>query len=160
MKTKEEIIDWLRDAYAMEKGLEVALRKQAENQDAPADLRARAESHLSETQTHAELVKECLKKLGTDTSTLKTALAQGTEFMKGAGTAFAKDERIKDMLAAYAMEHFEIACYTALAAGATAAGFTDIAATCENIIKDERAMASWLDENLSKTVTGYLATRE
>ena len=30
MNMREEVIDWLRDAYAMESGLEVSLRRQAE----------------------------------------------------------------------------------------------------------------------------------
>ncbi|MDB6007277.1 MAG: Protein yciE, partial [Prosthecobacter sp.] len=128
----------------------------ADNQDAPTDLRARVATHLSETEGHAEQVKQCLHELGADTSSLKTVLAQSMEFMKGTGTAFAKDERIKDMLASYAMEHFEIACYMALRAGAKEAGLTNVVVICESILKDERRMANWLDEHLSATVTGYL----
>ncbi len=104
MKTKEELIDWLRDAYAMEKAMESALKKQINNDKLPLEARELASIHFTETEGHAEAVHACLHKLGADVSTLKTALAQGMEVVKGYGTMFARDEHIKDILAAYASE--------------------------------------------------------
>jgi ferritin-like metal-binding protein YciE len=156
MKTKDELIEWLRDAYAMEVAMEMALKKQITNEKVSQRMREQASIHFTETQGHAIAVEGCLKKLGADTSTLKTTLAQGLEFMKGAGTKLAKDERVKDALAAYASEHFEIACYSALRAAADHLGIGEIIATCDAIIKEERAMAAWLDDNLPLVVADYL----
>ena len=39
---RDEVIDWLNDAYAMERGLEITLRKQAENNDMHRAVRERA----------------------------------------------------------------------------------------------------------------------
>ena len=156
MKTKEELIEWLRDAYAMEKAMELALKKQVENQTVAMLVREQAAKHLSETQHHAEMVGACLKKLGSETSTLKTAMAKGLEIMKGASTAFAGDHRVKDLLGMCATEHFEIACYTALRAGAARFGIYDIVETCGRILKDEQRMADWLEANLPHVVTSYL----
>jgi ferritin-like metal-binding protein YciE len=159
MTTRDELIDWLRDAYAMERGLEVTLRKQSESEELNALVREQARRHLGETRRHAEAVKACLEELGTDTSALKTGIALFTETAKGMATGFAQDERVKDMLAAYASEHFEIACYKALNAAALVAGEPTIAAVCEEILPDEEAMAEWLDANLPRVVTSYLSEK-
>ena len=156
MSTRDEVIDWLRDAYAMERGLEITLNKQAESEDLSPLLRSQAGVHLAETKQHAEAVKACLEKLGSDVSTIKTGVAQLMEMGKGLGTVFARDERVKDLLAAYASEHFEIACYKALRAGALAIGEGAIAQVCESIIPDEENMARWLDQHLPEVVTSYL----
>ena len=159
MNTRDELIDWLRDAYGMERGLEITLKKQAENPELHATLREQAQLHLEETKRHAEAVQSCLEALGTDTSAIKTGFAQVAEAAKGVTTAFAQDQRVKDLLAAYASEHFEIACYKALRAGALAAGEPAIAAVCDGIIPDEERMARWLDENLPTVVVSYLHGR-
>lgn len=159
MSTRDELIDWLRDAYAMERGLEVTLKRQSEADDLTPAMREMASMHLAETRQHAEAVKTCLEQLGSDTSMLKTGVAQMMETMKGLGVMFAKDERIKHALAAYASEHFEIACYKALRAAALAAGEDQIAGVCDAIIPDEERMAEWLDENLPGLVTGYLSEK-
>lgn len=156
MKTKEELIDWLRDAYAMEKAMETALKKQVNNQKLPLAARELASIHYTETEGHAEAVHACLHELGADVSTLKTALAQGVEVAKGFGTMFAKDEHIKDILAAYASEHFEIACYTALITAARELGIPQIVKTCEAILKEEVNMAETLEANLPGLIKSYL----
>lgn len=157
MSKRDELIDWLRDAYAMERGLEVTLRKQSESDELTTAARDRARQHLDETRQHAEAVKTCIEQLGADTSSLKTSLAQVTESLKGMGAAFARDERVKDMLAACASEHFEIACYKALRAAADVAGEPSVIALCDRILPDEEAMARWLEENLPDVVSSYLA---
>jgi ferritin-like metal-binding protein YciE len=156
MKTKEELTDWLRDAYAMETAMLLALKKQINNEKVSQRMREQASIHYTETEGHAEAVKACLAKLGSDVSTLKTALAQGLEFMKSTGTFLAKDERVKDALAAYASEHFEIACYTALRTAAEKIGVREIVSTCDAILKEEVAMADWLQKNLPDVVRDYL----
>jgi ferritin-like metal-binding protein YciE len=156
MKTKDELIDWLRDAYAMEKAMEVALKKQIGNEKLPMDAREQASIHYTETEGHAEAVHACLHKLGADVSTLKSAIAQSMEIVKSVGTMFARDEHIKDVLAAYASEHFEIACYTALSTAAKEAGVPEIVEVCENILKEERKMANWLEANLPAVISAYL----
>lgn len=156
MKTKDELIEWLRDAYAMEKAMEVTLKKQVDNPAVSMLLREQSAVHLKETQQHAEAVAACLKRLGSETSTLKTAMAKGMEIMKGASTAFAGDHRVKDLLGMCATEHFEIACYTALRAGAARFGIFDIVETCNQIMKQEQRMADWLEANLPHVVMSYL----
>lgn len=157
MTTRDELIDWLRDAYAMERGLEITLKKQSESDELNPQLRSQARVHLAETTRHAEAVHACLHALGTDTSALKTGIGKMTEMVKGMGTNFARDERVKDLLAAYASEHFEIACYTALRTAAEVLGEPQVAAVCDQILPDEQRMADWLQQNLPAVVADYLA---
>jgi len=156
MTTRDELIAWLRDAYAMERGLEITLTAHAESEELPPNLRHKAHEHLVETREHAELVRACLEDLGEDTSTLKTGIAQVVETAKSLGAVFSRDERVKDVLTAYATEHFEIACYTALRAAAMLGGHATIVAVCDDIIPDEQRMAEWLEANLPEIVTSYL----
>lgn len=156
MNTREELIDWLHDAHAMERGIEVMLTKQINNDEVNASVRERCRIHLEETKTHAAAVEDCLKLLNSDTSAIKSGTSRLMEMAKGMVTAFARDERIKDLLAAYATEHFEIACYKALIAGAQRAGVPQIVPICERIIADEQSMAQWIDQNLPAVTTQYL----
>ncbi len=153
---KETLIDWLRDAYAMERGLESALEKQSEATDLIPTLRVEAARHLEETKRHADDVKRCLERLGSDTSTIKVALAKVSDAVRSAGSVFASDEQVKNILAAYATENFEIACYTALRAAAEGLGETEIVAVCEHILEDERRMADILLENIPAVIEAHL----
>lgn len=156
MNTQEELIEWLRDAYAMEKAMEIALKKQMDSDDTLQPLRDLFEVHYVETQRHAAAVEGCLKSLGSNTSALKTTFAEAIETMKSISSSFARDSGVKSMLASYAAEHFEIGCYLALIAGARNLGLPDIAKTCEEILADEQRMADWLEANVPQAVTSYL----
>ena len=153
---RDDIIDWLRDAYAMERALESALEKHSKNEDLSAEVRETAATHLQETRRHAEDIRALLQSLGTDTSGLKTGLGTIAQGFKGMASAFARDERVKDLLDSYSMEHFEIACYTALAAAAERAGLVEVVQVCNQIIPDEERMAEALIEALPTEVTEYL----
>ncbi|HEY0368873.1 MAG TPA: ferritin-like domain-containing protein [Chthoniobacterales bacterium] len=153
---RDEVIDWLKDAYSMERGLEVTLRKQAENDEVHRAVRERARIHLDETAEHAERVSRCLEMLGSSPSTVKSATGQVMEMGKGLMTKFTRDERVKDFLAAYGAEYFEVACYKSLIAGARAAGEEEIVPLLEQNLREDRAMADWLDMNVEGITRDYL----
>ena len=108
--------------------------------------------HLTETRQHAQLVESLLRSLGSDTSTFKTSVGMIAETMKGLGTALSHDAPIKDLLAAYSIESFEIACYLTLAAAADAVGLPQVMNTCNQIVLDEQKMAA----NILKTLPGLV----
>ena len=160
MDTREELIDWLRDAYAMERGQEMALKKQTQNDDLEPALRQQMAMHLAETRSHAVAIEGCLRLLGSDTSFFKTAVGAGMAAVQGLSTAFARDERVKDLLAAYTSEHYEIACYQALRTAAELLGEDEVVEMCDSILPDEERMAEWLAANLPRVVRSYLADEE
>lgn len=144
----------------MERGLEHALQKQAFNDELSPATRQRAAIHLKETQRHAAEVAAMLEGLGTKTSPLKTSVGRIAQASKGLMTKFARDERIKDLLDSYAMEHFEIACYTALAAAAERSGLLQVAEMCWRIIPDEEVMARSIRDALPDEIALYLFDAE
>ena len=144
----------------MERGLEGALEKQSKNKDLDPEIRERAATHLEETRGHAEQVRSMLQSLGSDTSVLKTSAGTLAQSAKGIMSTFARDERIKDLLDSYSMEHFEIACYTTLAAAAETAALPEVVQMCQRILADEQRMAEALIQSLPDEVTDYLIQTE
>ena len=84
----------------MERGLEVMLRKQSNNDDVHPAIRERARIHRDETKEHAHRIERCRELLGSSASTLKNATGQTVEMGKGLMLKLARDERVKDFLAA------------------------------------------------------------
>ena len=78
------------------------------------------------------------------------------EMGKGLMSKFARDERVKDFLAAYGAEYFEVACYKSLIAGARAAGEQEIVPLLEANLREDRGMAEWLDMNVEAVTRHYL----
>jgi ferritin-like metal-binding protein YciE len=72
--------------------------------------------------------------------TLSSPIGSG----EGATTAIFRDQLVKDPLADYASEPFEVACYTALVRAATEFGYDDVARVCTQNLQEDQAMAAWL----------------
>lgn len=157
---RDHLIDWLRDAYAMEIQAEKMMQNMHGRLRQYPALATRLEQHIAETKSQAEQVKQCLHQLGADTSALKTGLAALTGFAQAMSGAIADDEVVKGGVFSHAFEQFEVANYTVLVAAATAAGEPGIAATMDAIRREEEAMAGWLRDNLEAIVQQYLLTGE
>lgn len=160
MNTHAALIDWLRDAYAMEKAQEAALHKLTVHPHTHLALRQQAALHGNVKRQHAAAIAHCLKRLGSATSSLRTVLAQGMDLTRSAGQSFARDERIKDVLTVFVTEHFEISCHTILRTGAERLGHTDIVRTCDRILAEEKRMVEWLEGHLPQIIASYLAPVE
>ena len=157
MATKDDrLIQWLRDAHAMEQQAETMLKAQESRLENYPELQQRIRQHVSETQSQARRLEECIGRLGSDTSSMKDAAGKMTAMMQGLGGVFAGDEVVKGAMAGYTFEHFEISSYTALAAAAEAAGDSQTASLCRDILKEEQAMADWLSEHLPGVTRQYL----
>lgn len=148
MPQREQIIAWLADAYAMEQSLANVLLQHCKDAAELPELHDRLDRHYEETRQHAERVRACLELLGTTPSTMKTMAGGLFGTLQGMSTRVFRDELVKNAISDYAMEHFEMACYSALAAAADEAGFTEIAQTCRDIFGEEAEMADWLEEQI------------
>jgi ferritin-like metal-binding protein YciE len=148
MDEKQQIVTWLRDAHAMEQSLEQVLVRHIAAARDLLEVQARLEQHLEETQRHRDLVAECLELLDAKPSTVKSAAGGFMGAMQGMSTGIFQDELVKNALADYAMEHFEIACYSSIIAAAEDAGLERVAQICSEILRDEVAMANWLEEQI------------
>ena len=154
--SRENLSAWLRDAHAMENQAIEILEKQANRLEHYPELRARVRSHLEESHRQAERVERCLHQLGTDTSSLKTAAGKMIGTAQQLSGLFASDEVLKSGIADYAFEHYEIASYKMLIAAADEAGEHEVRRGLEENLREEEAMAEWLDQHLPEVTRQYL----
>lgn len=151
------MVAWLRDAYAMKKALVPVLENHAKDAAGHPEVRSRIAQHAMETQHHAQLVEQCLRQLGEEPSTLKNTMAKVTGTIQSVASGAFKDDEVKNALADFATENFEIACSKALIEAARALQRDDITRTCEQIVQEDEAMARFLEHNLSTIVRDTLA---
>jgi ferritin-like metal-binding protein YciE len=159
-EAREWLMQWLRDAHAMEEQAETMLAGQLIRLENYPELRQRIQQHLEETKVQASRLKTCLDRAGEGTSAMKDTGAKLMAFAQSVSGVFAGDEVMKGSLASYTFEHMEIASYTILIAAAEAAGEADIARACEENLREEVAMADWLKKNLGPTTTMFLTRAE
>ncbi|AZO09537.1 MULTISPECIES: DUF892 family protein [unclassified Mesorhizobium] len=156
-ESREWLIQWLRDAHAMEEQAETMLSGQLSRLDSYPELSARIRSHLAETKEQARRLQSCLDAMDEGSSTLKDAGGKLTAMAQSISGVFAGDEVMKGSLASYTFEHMEIASYTILIAAANAADEAEIARVCEQNLREEEAMAEWLKNNLPQVTEIFLA---
>jgi ferritin-like metal-binding protein YciE len=153
---KERLVDWLRDAYAMEEQAETMLSGQAQRIKNYPELTAKIEEHLRETQAQAKSLRSCIERLGSSTSALKTAGGKMMAMGQALSGLFVDDEVVKGSMASYTFEHMEIAAYRILIAAAEEAGDAETKRVCQNILAEEERMAAWLEEHLAGVTRRFL----
>ncbi|MBA1298450.1 ferritin-like domain-containing protein [Pseudomonas carnis] len=157
---QENLLDWLRDAHAMEQQAEKMLKAQSERLENYPQLKARIDEHIEETLGQQQLIDECLTRLGGRASTLKDVGGKLMAFGQAVGGSLMSDEVIKGAMAGYVFENMEVASYTVLIAAAKAAGDAETQAACEKILPQEVAMAQWLLEHLPELTQAFLQRSE
>jgi ferritin-like metal-binding protein YciE len=161
MATHEEnLLDWLRDAHAMEQQAEKMLSAQSERLEHYPELKARIDQHLQETLGQKEALERRIKELGSSPSMLKDLGGKLMAFGQAVGGMTMSDEVVKGAMSGYVFENIEIATYTVIIAAAKAAGDLETARVAEQILPQEQAMASWLLERLPDITTAFLARSE
>jgi ferritin-like metal-binding protein YciE len=156
MSPENELMSWLRDAHAMEMQAIQILDNQARRIENYPDLHRRIREHLDETRGQADQLERCIERLGTSTSPLKDSAAAFIGTMQALSGLFVGDEVVKGALASYTFEHLEIASYRSLIAAAEEVGDGETARVCSDILRQEEAMASWLERHLPEVTREYL----
>jgi ferritin-like metal-binding protein YciE len=154
---RDNLIDWLRDAHAMEQQAEQMLKAQAGRIEHYPQLKARIEQHLDETLGQQKLIESCLARYDTKPSVTKDALGKVMAFGQALGGSVNSDEVIKGAIAGYVFENLEIATYTTLRAAALAEGDSETVRVVDEILPQERAMAEWLLHHLPDLTDDFVA---
>ena len=156
MTEQQAVLSWLKDAHAMEVGALPTLQHHADAAQNYPEVREKLLQHHEQTRRHAELIGGCLERLGTNPSALKETV--GTAFGKVTGLVNlpTKDPVVKNALGDYAAEHFEIASYKSLIAGAEKAGDLSTADVCRQILQEEEEMAGWLGGHIPTMTQKFL----
>ena len=157
---REHLLDWLRDAHAMEQQSEQMLKGQAARIENYPALKARIEQHIQETLGQQQLLESCISRLGGSPSTIKDTMGKVMAMGQAVGGMMASDEIVKGSMASYVFEHMEIASYRTLIAAAQAVGDVETQRACEQILAQEEAMAQWLQEHLPEVTQQFLLRDE
>jgi ferritin-like metal-binding protein YciE len=159
-----KLIQYLNEAYGLEKRLETALEAHIA-MTLDASYKKRLKEHLSETKRHGREVKKRIKQLGGEAATIEApgpaqvsdaaqavlsgaqkaaALAQGPlHALRGTGQ---EEKHLKNVKTEYASESEEIATYSAIETLAEALGDGDTKKLARAIRREEERMRSYLEK--------------
>lgn len=157
---KETMLDWLRDAYAMEDSMIEVLEKQSKTFENNVLVSGKIREHLQVTKEQRDQLKGLIEKLGAKPSAMKTMTGNLFANVQAIAGASAPDAIVKSCISNFAAENFEIACYTSLIAAAEFQGQTEVVRVCRGILEQEREMASWLQANIPHVTTEYLGKKQ
>lgn len=156
----ERFMSWLRDAHAMEEQAEQMLSSLVRRLDDYPELKSEIERHLEVTRKQAERLRGCIDRRKGAPSALKGTMARALGVAQGLSGLFLGDEVVKGMLASYTFEQMEIASYKILIATAEKVGDSETRTVLEEILREEEAMAKWLEEHFKPITLQYLEREE
>jgi ferritin-like metal-binding protein YciE len=150
-------ITGLHNAHAMETQAIQLLTRQVERLEHYPELEAKLRSHLEESKAQRVRLEEALHSLSESHSALKEAFLGMGGNVGAMAHSLASDEIIKNTLANFAFEHFEIAAYKSLIAMAEFVGHSVGATAAQTSLHEEEAMAAWLDSRIAPTTETFLS---
>lgn len=150
----------LKNAHAMENQAVSIIKPQISRIENYPQVAARLEEHLRETESQIKRIEDILASLNEDNSTLKDWMLSATGSMAALGHSMADDEILKNALANFAFEHFEIAAYNSLLIMAEMGGYQSSVAGLTQNLSEEEGMARWLSDNLREVTSEFVIRRE
>ena len=153
---KRALVDWLRHAHAMERASVDNMDRLADRFSRHPELSGRFREHWRESLGQVAALEACLRKLGSDTSTVRDLASRFVGIAQAYSGIVSLDEPVKDCMAAYASIHFEIGTYLSLRAAAQELAQPDIARMCDEHLERERAMSGWLEEQIAQVTVEFL----
>jgi len=159
-QAREIFMVGLRNAHAMENQALSIMRPQLERIENYPEVARRLEQHIKETEGQQVRLENLLQSFGESSSTLKDTALSVVGSLAALGHTVADDEIIKNSLANFAFENFEIAAYKSLLVICRLGNFGQAEAVLRQNLDEEVAMASWLDSNLSAVTERFVSLRE
>jgi len=138
----------LRNAHAMEKQALSIMKPQLKRIENYPQVAEKLDQHIRETEGQIERLDDLLEASGGSRSPIKDMVLSLGGTMAAMSHAIAGDEILKNSLANFAFENFEIAAYSSLLVLADLAGETQAEAPLRQNLSEEEAMAAWLQANL------------
>lgn len=157
---EKRLVEWLRDAHAMEQQAEQMMRGTASRIENYPEVIQQLERHIEETVNQGKQIESCLARYDESASAVKDATGKMTAMAQAMSGMFTGDEVVKGCLAWHTFEYFEISSYKILIQTAEEVGDQETKRICEAILKEEEAMAAWLDNNTPMIVRQYLQRDE
>jgi ferritin-like metal-binding protein YciE len=159
-ETRSIFITGLRNAHAMENQALSIMKPQAERIENYPAVAAKLREHIEETNGQIARLERILEGLNEDASTFKDTTLSMVGSVTALGHSMAGDEILKNSFANFAFENYEIAAYSSLLALAEAGGFSQAQGLLNDNLREEQAMADWLQENLRSVTLQFANLRE
>ncbi|MDP9563375.1 UNVERIFIED_ORG: ferritin-like metal-binding protein YciE [Rhizobium nepotum] len=157
---RDIFVTGLRNAHAMENQALSIMKPQISRIESYPEVKARLELHYRETEGQLARIEEVLQGLSETSSTMKDTALSMTGSLASLGHSIAGDEIIKNSLANFAFENYEIAAYKALLTICDHGGYQAAHAALAKNLEEEVNMARWLEDNLEKVTLGFVALSE
>ena len=153
---RDILITGLKNAYALESHAADVTENQAGRLGEYPELQRRIQQHHSETLGQRDRLGECLSRMGENPSSLKDSVLRLVGNMQAMFHASADDEVLKGTFASVSLEHYEIASYKSLISMAEACNESSVADVCRQNLREEEAMAQFLDDHVEQVTLQYL----
>jgi ferritin-like metal-binding protein YciE len=147
----------LRNQHAVENQAIELLERQVERLENYPEMASRMRDHINESKEQASRLEELLAALDTSHSAVKDTMMSIVGNLAALMHAPAPDEVIKNTFANYAFEHYEIAAYKSLLTLAELTGDEPAAAILHQSLREEEAMAHWIDTHIVDTTRTFAA---
>lgn len=149
-------ITGLHNAHAMETQAVQLLTRQVERLEHYPEIEDKLNAHLAESKIQRTRLEEILEAHGEAYSALKEAALGFGGNIAAMAHMPASDEIIKNTLANYMFEHFEIAAYKSLITMAEYLGDAKAVVAAKESLGEEERMAAWFDEHIAPTTATFL----
>jgi len=159
-ETHDIFVTGLRNAHAMENQALAMLQPQANRIRNYPKVASRILQHIAETEGQIQRLERLLGDRNEAHSSFKDMVMSVVGGMGAMGHAVADDEILKNSLANFAFENYEIAAYNSLLALARELNLQEAIPLLEQNLDEEQAMAQWLQENLADVTLQYAGLRE
>lgn len=155
-KARDIYIVGLRNQHAVENQAVELLERQVGRLENYPEMEERMRCHIDESREQARRLEDLLAQHDTSHSSLKDTVMSMVGNFAALGHTTAPDEVLKNTLANFAFEHYEIASYMSLMTLADAAGHGSARTALETSLREEKDMAVWIAEHMDATVRRYV----
>ncbi len=150
----------LQNAHAVEQQALALIDRQLDRIVRYPEVSDRLRLHRAETQRQIQRLDDILASLGESHSSFKDMALNLVGNITALSHSIAADEILKNNFVNFAFENFEIASYRSLITLAEASSLPTAAALLETTLREEQAMASWIEERLPDLTLEFVGLRE
>jgi ferritin-like metal-binding protein YciE len=149
-------ITGLRNQHGVENQAIELLERQVGRLENYPEMEERMRRHIEESREQAHRLEELLSHYDTSHSSFKDAAMSLMGNMAALGHTVAPDEVLKNTMANFAFEHFEIAAYKSLLTLSDLVGHSGGRSALETSLREEENMAAWIADHIAPTVRRYV----
>ncbi len=157
---RSTFVTGLQNAHAVEQQALALIDRQLDRLTNYPEVADRLRLHRVETQQQIARLDEILRSLGESHSSLKDMAMNLMGNFAALGNVVAGDEILKNSFVNLAFENFEIASYRSLLALAEAGPFASATGLLDISLREEQAMAAWVEESIPLLTRKYVGLRE